>query len=173
MTSIRPRTGDGAERGANHSGAEATRDRALDGYLPTPEAARYLGFQSTSGVRKAVMEGRLRAVGRRGGIGPLLFTRSELDRFARGDPPTALLAQRPGGHSPGEDDGKDNGGDRAPELPCGDEAARRRDRGDRAPPSRRGRTHQGEPRLGVTSENALRRVRQIAAHGDKPGDSKP
>jgi hypothetical protein len=32
------------------------------------------------------MDGRLRAVGRRGGVGTLLFTRAELDRFARGDP---------------------------------------------------------------------------------------
>ncbi len=45
-----------------------------DGYFPTREAARYLGFRSFSGVRKAVMEGRLRPVGRRGGTGPHLFT---------------------------------------------------------------------------------------------------
>jgi hypothetical protein len=65
-------------------------------YVPTAAAAKYLGFRSTSAVRKAVMEGRLFAVGRRGGVGPLLFTRAELDRFARGSPPATLAADRPG-----------------------------------------------------------------------------
>ncbi len=49
-------------------------------YLTTAEAADYLRYRSTSGVRSAVQRGELKPCG----VGPkntLLFTRQELDRF--------------------------------------------------------------------------------------------
>jgi hypothetical protein len=109
-------------------------------YVLTAAAAKYLGFRSTFAVRKAVMEGRLFAVGRRGGVGPLLFTRADLDRFARGSPPATLAADRPGA-PPGD-------GERAPSWrlstcpPPSDVAASGDSREDAAPPD-----SAGEPRI--------------------------
>jgi len=65
-------------------------------FLTTPEAADYLGFRTTGGVRKAVKEGRLRPIGRRGGTGPYVFTVAELNRFLLGTADANLHADRPG-----------------------------------------------------------------------------
>jgi hypothetical protein len=55
-------------------------------YLSTREASLYCGFKTTGALRKALLEGRIRAVGRRGGTGTLMWERGELDRFLRGEP---------------------------------------------------------------------------------------
>lgn len=97
-----------------------------EGYFTTAAAARYLAFRSTSAIRKAVMESRLRPVGRRGGVGPHLFTREELDRFARGDPPATLTADRPGAPpADGEAHGQDEVDETLEVLGGADAAARR------------------------------------------------
>ncbi len=60
--------------------------RALppDALLTTREAALFCGFRSTSGLRKAKVEGRIRAAGRRGGRGTLVWEVAELRRFMLG-----------------------------------------------------------------------------------------
>jgi hypothetical protein len=55
-------------------------------YLSTREASLYCGFKTTGALRKALLEGRVRAVGRRGGTGTLMWEREDLDRFLRGEP---------------------------------------------------------------------------------------
>ena len=53
--------------------------------LTNAQAADYCGYRSTSAIRRAVHDGRLVPVGRRGGSGTLMFRRSDLDGFsARG-----------------------------------------------------------------------------------------
>ena len=54
--------------------------------LDTGRAADYCGV-SASRIRRAVGDGDLRPVGRRGGRGPHTFERTELDRWMRGDAP--------------------------------------------------------------------------------------
>ena len=53
--------------------------------LETGRAAEYCGV-GPSRIRHALRDGDLRAVGRRGGRGPHTFTRTELDRWMRGEP---------------------------------------------------------------------------------------
>jgi hypothetical protein len=53
------------------------------GYLSRSGGGPVFGLPLDLRHSKAVMEGRLRAVGRRGGVGTLLFTRIALDRFGR------------------------------------------------------------------------------------------
>jgi hypothetical protein len=55
--------------------------------MTTADAAAYCGFKTTAGLRKAKMQGRVVAVGRRGGVGPMMWHRSDLDHFLRGAPP--------------------------------------------------------------------------------------
>lgn len=50
--------------------------------LNTSEAALYLGYKTTSGIRQAVRRGELRPYGR-GARSCLLFLTEELDRFAQ------------------------------------------------------------------------------------------
>jgi len=52
--------------------------------LPTAQAARYCGFKTTDGLRKAYERGKIRPVGRRGGDGPFMWRRTDLDRFLMG-----------------------------------------------------------------------------------------
>jgi len=52
-------------------------------YLTTREAADYLRYRTTSGIRMAVLRGELRPAGK-GARGALLFTVQELDRFVAG-----------------------------------------------------------------------------------------
>jgi hypothetical protein len=114
-------------------------------YLTSREAAIYLGFKSTSAIRKAVFDGRLHPIGRRGGRGTHLFTIAELDRFARGDPPATVGSDRPGAPK-GDAHGQRNEVDQALEVlgganapPGRVEAAGRRASG----PSARGGPHYG------------------------------
>jgi len=118
---------------------------AFGRYLTSREAAIYLGFKSTSAIRKAVFDGRLRPIGRRGGRGTHLFTIAELDRFARGDPPATVGSDRPGAPE-GDAHGQRNEVDQAVEVlgganapPGRVEAAGRRAFG----PSPRGGSHHG------------------------------
>jgi len=59
-----------------------------DALVTTKEAAALLGFRSTSAVRKAYMEGRIRPAGRRGSRRTHVWQVGELRRFMRGIPPT-------------------------------------------------------------------------------------
>ncbi|MBK7581073.1 MAG: helix-turn-helix domain-containing protein [Myxococcales bacterium] len=75
-------------------------------YLTTAEAARYLGYRDGSALRKAKLEGRIQPVGRRGGGGTLMWSRSDLDAFLRGEAPRTLDPERPGAPPQGATDGQ-------------------------------------------------------------------
>ena len=64
--------------------------------LPTVEAAAYLGFKTTGGLRKAHLEQRIFPAGRRGGRGTYVWSIDALDRFLRGDAPVTLEPERSG-----------------------------------------------------------------------------
>jgi hypothetical protein len=51
--------------------------------LTTADAARYCGFKTPSAIRKAHMEGRVKASARRGGKGTWVWSVADLDRFMR------------------------------------------------------------------------------------------
>src|SRR5262245_6688298 len=57
-----------------------------DAPMTTVQAAHYCGFKTTSSLRKALMEGRLAPIGRRGGKGTYMWSRSALDGFLAGGP---------------------------------------------------------------------------------------
>ena len=73
-------------------------------FLTTAEAAAYLRFKTTSGVRMAVRRGELRPAGR-GPRGVFLFTIPELDRFvaARGARYSSGDREAPGKDSRGKE----------------------------------------------------------------------
>src|SRR5690349_10216927 len=73
--------------------------------LTTDEAAQYCGFRTTGAIRKAMMEGRLKPAGRRGGKGTWMWEIDELDRFLRGAPLT-LGAEHPDAPPVGDPDGQ-------------------------------------------------------------------
>ncbi|MFH1689730.1 MAG: helix-turn-helix domain-containing protein [Candidatus Eisenbacteria bacterium] len=86
-------TGETATRGARREGRIRERERiararyraneaAKSCYLSCDEAAAYLRYNSTSGVRQTVRRGELHPIGR-GARGTLMFTQAELDRFMR------------------------------------------------------------------------------------------
>ena len=75
---------------AEHSTDEA--DHSARSVLTTTEAAAYCGYLDASAIRKAHREGRLQPAGRRGGNGPWMWAREELDRYLRGEPPAGTLA---------------------------------------------------------------------------------
>lgn len=52
--------------------------------LTTRAAAQYCGYRTPSALRKAYFDGRLMPVGRRGGVGPLMWRRADLDSFLAG-----------------------------------------------------------------------------------------
>ncbi|HEX4760008.1 MAG TPA: hypothetical protein VH256_04370 [Thermoleophilaceae bacterium] len=52
--------------------------------LSTAEAATYCGLKTTGALRKARLEGRLVAAGRRGGAGTWTWDVADLERFLRG-----------------------------------------------------------------------------------------
>ena len=75
--------------GANEmSGADAP--------MTTSEAARYCGFKSTAAIRKALRDGRLVPLGRRGGSGTYMWSRHALDAFLAGGRGGIVPAGRPG-----------------------------------------------------------------------------
>ncbi len=53
-------------------------------YLTTTEAARYCGFKTGGGMRRAKLDGRVFPVGRRFGSSILMWRREDLDRFLQG-----------------------------------------------------------------------------------------
>jgi hypothetical protein len=52
--------------------------------MTTAEAARYCGFKTTAAIRKALLDGRLVPLGRRGGKGTYMWSRQALDAFVAG-----------------------------------------------------------------------------------------
>src|SRR5262245_15598523 len=60
-------------------------------YLTTAEAAAYCGFKTASALRKLKLEGKLAPIGRRGGVGTLMWSRQALDVFLHGGPPADKL----------------------------------------------------------------------------------
>ena len=62
--------------------------------MPTSLAAAYCGYASPAGLRKAKFDGKVKAVGRRGGGGPLMWRRQDLDAFLAGAVPTVALKER-------------------------------------------------------------------------------
>jgi hypothetical protein len=63
--------------------------------LTTRDAAVFCGFRTLGALRKARLEGRVRAAGRRGGRGTLVWAVADLERFMRGLPPLADDAGEP------------------------------------------------------------------------------
>jgi hypothetical protein len=64
-------------------------------FLTTREASAYCGFKTAGALRKAKLEGRIAAAGRRGGTGTLMWSRIALDRYLQGH----SLATVPGGRA--------------------------------------------------------------------------
>ena len=52
--------------------------------MSTSVAARYCGYKTTGGLRKAHFDRKVFPTGRRGGVGPWTWARADLDRFLRG-----------------------------------------------------------------------------------------
>ena len=69
---------------------------ATDAPMTTTEAARYCGFKSTAAIRKAVRDGRLVPLGRRGGTGTYMWSRHALDAFLAGARGAIVPLGRPG-----------------------------------------------------------------------------
>lgn len=57
---------------------------ASDTPMTTVEASRYCGFKTTAAIRKALLDGRLAPLGRRGGTGTYMWSRQALDAFLAG-----------------------------------------------------------------------------------------
>jgi hypothetical protein len=71
----------------------ATSNSSWPDMMTTSVAARYCGFKTTSGLRKARLDGRVTPAGRRGSRGSLTWAKAELDRFMCGiAPPAAVVA---------------------------------------------------------------------------------
>lgn len=56
--------------------------------MSTSVAARYCGYKTTGGLRKAHFDRKVFPTGRRGGVGSWTWARADLDRFLRGGEPT-------------------------------------------------------------------------------------
>lgn len=70
----------------------AERPARARGLLTTDEATAYCGFETTGALRKARLEGRVVAAGRRGGTGTWMWDPGDLDRFLRGEAPQERVA---------------------------------------------------------------------------------
>jgi hypothetical protein len=79
----------GRSRGARPAGA-------IDAPMTTAEASRYCGFKSTAAIRKALLDGRLVPLGRRGGTGTYMWSRQALDAFLAGVRGGIVPPGRPG-----------------------------------------------------------------------------
>src|SRR5580692_10977124 len=64
--------------------------------MTTAQAARYCGFKTTAAIRKALREGRLAPLGRRGGTGTYMWSRHALDAFLAGARNGIVPLGRPG-----------------------------------------------------------------------------
>ncbi|HVR03444.1 MAG TPA: hypothetical protein VMT47_15010 [Polyangia bacterium] len=62
----------------------ARRADAIEAPMTTTEASRYCGFKSAVAIRKALFEGRLVPIGRRGETGTYMWSRQALDAFLAG-----------------------------------------------------------------------------------------
>src|SRR5450432_761069 len=62
--------------------------------LTTKEAAEYCGFKTAGAIRKLLLEGRLKPVGKRGGRGTWMFDRADLDAFLGGAGSGSLAEDR-------------------------------------------------------------------------------
>ena len=69
---------------------------ARDPPMTTAEAARYCGFKTTAAIRKALLDGRLVPLGRRGGKGTYMWSRQALDAFVAGARGGIVPLGRPG-----------------------------------------------------------------------------
>jgi hypothetical protein len=69
--------------------------------MPTTVAARYCGFKTTGGLRKAFLDGRITPAGRRGGVGSWTWEKTELDRFMSQTPRAVTTTPAPPVESPG------------------------------------------------------------------------
>ena len=58
-------------------------------FLTTAEAARYCGFKTAGGLRKAKHDGHVHPAGRRFGTKTLIWRKDDLDRYLLGLPPAA------------------------------------------------------------------------------------
>ena len=67
-----------------------------DSPMTTAQAARYCGFKTTAAIRKALLEGRLVPLGRRGGTGTYMWSRQALDAFLAGARDAIVPCGRPG-----------------------------------------------------------------------------
>jgi len=76
-------------------------------YLTSAEATAYCRFKTSSALRKAYLEGKVRPAGRRGGTGTWMWSVEDLDRFLLGLPPRDTLGGGcPGAPSNGGNHGK-------------------------------------------------------------------
>lgn len=66
-----------------------------DELMTTAQAAKYCGFKTSSAIRKAKMEGRLKSAGKRGGIGTFMYRRTVLDQFLMGKMDATFPPGRP------------------------------------------------------------------------------
>jgi hypothetical protein len=71
-------------------------DRSSDSPMTTAQAARYCGFKTTAAIRKALLDGRLVPLGRRGGTGTYMWSRQALDAFVAGARGGIVPLGRPG-----------------------------------------------------------------------------
>jgi len=75
-------------------------------FMTTGLAAKYCGFKTTGGLRKARLDGRISPAGRRGSRGSLTWARTDLDRFMRGsgassvEPPPEMAPFQPPPENP-------------------------------------------------------------------------
>jgi len=71
-------------------------DHTGDSPMTTAQAARYCGFKTTAAIRKALLDGRLVPLGRRGGTGTYMWSRQALDAFLAGARGGIVPLGRPG-----------------------------------------------------------------------------
>lgn len=71
-------------------------DHTRDSPMTTAQAARYCGFKTTAAIRKALLDGRLVPLGRRGGTGTYMWSRQALDAFLAGACRGIVSLGRPG-----------------------------------------------------------------------------
>jgi hypothetical protein len=67
-----------------------------DSPMTTAQAPRYCGFKTTAAIRKALLDGRLVPLGRRGGTGTYMWSRQALDAFLAGARGGIVRLGRPG-----------------------------------------------------------------------------
>jgi hypothetical protein len=68
--------------------------------MSTSIAARYCGYKTTGGLRKAHFDGKVFPTGRRGGVGPWTWARVDLDAFLRGGVPAHVQEDPPATEPP-------------------------------------------------------------------------